>query len=226
MFINEVILNTGKSNELKNFYGKIMELPVSITGENTISIQTINSTLTFTEANDNNYKDAFYHFAFNIPSNKFKEAKEWISERTDLIESEGENEFDFESWNARAMYFYDPAGNILEFIARKNLNNSSNEKFSSKSILSISEIGMPVYDVEKYYTEINTKLNIPLFSGDKKSFAAIGDDNGLMIVVPEKRIWYPNLNEAGIFPVTLIIESGVQKDIQFDELPYGIISES
>jgi catechol-2,3-dioxygenase len=226
MFIKEVILNTGKSNELKNFYGKIMELPVSITGENTISIQTINSTLTFTEANDNSNRDAFYHFAFNIPNNQFKEAKAWLSERLDLIKDDGIDEFDFESWNARAMYFYDPAGNILEFIARKNLNNSSKEKFSSKSILSISEIGMPVYDVEKYYTEINKKLNIPLFSGDKKSFAAIGDDNGLMIVVPEKRIWYPNLTEAGIFPVTLIIESGVQKDIQFDELPYGIFSES
>lgn len=226
MFIKEVILNTGKLDELKNFYGEVIELPVSITGENTISVQTINSTLTFTEANDNNYKDAFYHFAFNIPNNKYAEAKAWISERVSLIKSDGEDEFIFESWNARAMYFYDPAGNILEFIARKNLNNSANEKFSTKSILSISEIGMPVYEVEKFYTEIDTKLNIPMFSGDKKSFAAIGDDNGLMIVVPEKRIWYPNLTEAGIFPVTVIIDSGTKKDIQFKELPYRIVSES
>jgi len=226
MFIKEVILNTGKLDELKNFYGEVLELPVSTNGENTISIQTLNSTLTFTEANDINYKEPFYHFAFNIPNNKYAEAKAWISERVSLIKSDGEDEFIFESWNARAMYFYDPAGNILEFIARYDLDNSSTEKFSAKSILNISEIGMSVHSVENFYNEINSGLKLPIFSGDTKNFSALGDDNGLMIVVPEKRIWYPNLTEAGIFPVTVIIDSGTKKDIQFKELPYRIVSES
>lgn len=225
MFIKEIILNTGKLKELKEFYGSVLGLPVSSENENSISIQTINSVLTFIANNKEIYKNPFYHFAFNIPNNQFAQAKSWISERVKLIESDGEDEFVFESWNARAMYFYDPAGNILEFIARYDLDNSSSEKFSAKSILNISEIGMPVPDVEIFFNEISAEFKIPLFSGDKKSFCAFGDDNGLMIVVPEKRIWYPELNEAGIFPVTVIIESSIEKEIKFEELPYKIISE-
>lgn len=225
MFIKEVILHTDKIDELKDFYGNVMGLPVDQTGENIITVQTINSTLTFKANTDNNYKNAFYHFAFNIPNNRFAEAKAWVSERVRLIKSDGEDEFDFESWNARAFYFYDPAGNILEFIARYNLDNSRNEVFSAESILSISEIGMPVPNVETFFKVISTEFKIPLFSGDKKNFCAIGDDNGLMIVVPEKRIWFPNLVEAGIFPVSVTIESGIKKELEFESLPYFIISE-
>lgn len=226
MFIKELILNTDKLTELRFFYENVLEFPVNSPDENSISVHTKNSVLTFTTSVKDKYKDPFYHFAFNIPNNQFAQAKSWISERTDLIDLDGNDEFIFESWNARAVYFYDPAGNILEFIARNNLDNSSLEKFSSKSILSISEIGMPVRDVEMIFNEIRRELKIPLFSGNKKSFCAGGDDNGLIIVVPEKRIWYPELNEASIFPVTVIIEAGVQKEMKFEDLPYKIISGS
>ncbi|MCB0727247.1 MAG: VOC family protein [Ignavibacteriae bacterium] len=226
MFINEVILITDKLDELKEFYGSILGLPVRSENENSVSVRTINSVLTFTANNTDLYKNPFYHFAFNIPNNKFIEAKAWISERVNLIESGGENEFEFASWNARALYFYDPAGNILEFIARYDLDNSASGNFTGKNILNISEIGLPVRNVEMFFNKVTAEFGLPLFSGDKKNFCAVGDDNGLMIIVPEKRTWYPNLPEAGIFPVTVIIESGIKKDIQFQDLPYKIISES
>ncbi len=226
MLIKEVILNTDKPEELKKFYETIIELPVIQKSDNSFSVQTLDSILTFEKNTGSKNENPFYHFAFNIPNNRFAEAKAWISERADLIKSDGEDEFDFESWNARALYFYDPAGNILEFIARYDLDNSSAENFTSRSILSVSEIGMPVPDVEIFYNEISKEFKLPLFSGDSKTFCALGDDNGLMIVVPEKRIWYPNLTEAGIFPVTVIIESGIKKSLQFPDLPYKIISES
>lgn len=226
MFIKEVIFNTDKLTVLKEFYGPVLGLPVRSENENSVSVQTINSVLTFTTSNNDLYKNPFYHFAFNIPNNKFNEAKAWISERVNLIESGGKNEFEFASWNARAMYFYDPAGNILEFIARYDLDNSASGNFTGKNILNISEIGLPVRNVEMFFDKITAEFGLPLFSGDKKNFSAVGDDNGLMIIVPEKRTWYPNLSEAGIFPVTAIIESGIKKDIQFQDLPYKIISES
>ena len=48
----------------------------------------------------------------------------------------------FENWNANAVYFYDNNGNILEFIARHDLQNNQFTPFNSESILNISEIGI------------------------------------------------------------------------------------
>ncbi|HMQ69252.1 MAG TPA: VOC family protein [Ignavibacteria bacterium] len=227
MFIKEVKLNTGRLYELKEFYGSVLGLTLSSLDESSVSVKTKNSVLTFlSDQNTKGTDGPFYHIAFNIPDNQFKQAKKWLSERADLIKYRGEDEFPFESWNARAMYFYDPAGNILEFIARYDLRNSSEDKFSGKDILNVSEIGLPVRNAEIFIDKITAGFSLPLFSGDRKSFGAIGDDNGLMIVVPDKRIWYPNLKEAGIFPVTVIIRSGMEKVMRFPDLPYKIISES
>ena len=52
-------------------------------------------------------KSTPYHFAFNIPSNKEKEALVWLKHRAGILSSDGEEIVDFKSWNAKAIYFYD-----------------------------------------------------------------------------------------------------------------------
>lgn len=228
MLIKEIILETVCLPEIKDFYINKFGLNVRVESENFISLNVGTSVLTFKQVTSD--VKPFYHFAFNIPENQFSEAKKWIKEERgiSLIGLNGEDEFDFSSWNARAFYFYDPAGNIIEFIVRHRLKNASAEKFSQKSILSISEIGMPVRDVGGYFDELSKEFGLPEFSGDRKSFSVSGDDNGLIIIVPEKRIWYPECCEAKIFPVTVYIEpdlKNIKKEKQFSELPYKIISE-
>ena len=222
MFIKEVILLTDKLSELKSLYSQTLELELISESETSFTVKTSDSDLTF--QNSSNIKNPFYHFAFNIPENQFKESKEWCLQRVDLIKLNGEDEFDFKMWNAHSVYFYDNAGNIIELIARHNLKNGSKKKFTGASLLNISEVGLPVYDVKNFFDRVNKNFNIPDFSGDLKTFTAAGDDNGLFIIVNDGRKWFPDCPDAKIFPTVIKIISNIEKEIEFDNLPYKIIS--
>ncbi len=222
MIIKELSLYTNLIEELKEFYTQTLELVLIKEDESSFAVRCRDSVLVFTLTND--LKDPFYHFAFNIPENRFSQAKEWIGRKTKLIKLDGDDEFDFRSWNAHSLYFYDPAGNIIELIARHNLNNSSDEEFSGKSILSVSEAGLPVDEVDKFFTKVNKEFNIPLFSGDRTDFCAAGDDTGLFIIVSKGRKWFPDCGAAEIFPLLINIISNTYKEMEFENLPYKIIS--
>ena len=100
---------------------------------------------------------------------------------------------EFETWNANAVYFYDNNNNLLEFIARKDLNNSETEIFNSKQILNISEIGIVKKNPLEFGNQLIEKYGLNLFEKNQNSemFTAIGDDNGILIIVKANRNWYP-----------------------------------
>lgn len=222
MIIKSLELYTNKINVLKEFYSGIIGLKILNENANCFTMNCGSSDITFIAAPENT--EPFYHFAFNIPENKLSEAKEKLSRKLKLIRLNGEDEFCFSSWNAHSVYFHDPSGNIAELIARHNLSNGSAEDFSGKSILAVSEFGLPVYNVEKSYDEINNEFNIPVFSGDRKEFCAAGNDSGLFIIVNKGRKWFPGCADAEIFPAVINIISDKAKEILLDNLPYKIIS--
>ena len=223
MHIKEIILYSPDIKTLKFFYSEILELPVYYKSENKISLAAGNSLLTFIKGSKR--KRPFYHFAFNVPSDKFKEAKEWItSSGISLISLNGEDEFDFKSWNAHSIYFYDPADNIVELISRHGLKKEDTEKYYGDLILNISEIGLPVLDVKTAIEKINNISGIPFYSGDDKSFAAMGDEHGLFIIVKEGRKWFPDCHNAKVFPLTVVIQSDNNNEIVFESESYRIIT--
>ena len=62
--------------------------------------------------------DPFHHFALLVPGDRFDAARAWLGERVEpLARDDGETVFPFDFWDARAAYFHDPAGNIVELIA-------------------------------------------------------------------------------------------------------------
>jgi hypothetical protein len=151
--------------------------------------------------------DPIYHFAINIPSNKIEEARAWLSRKLKLIWiEEYKNDIaEFATWRARSVYFFDPAGNILELIARFDLKNEASQMFSSKQFLSISEVGL-VFEKDEFEQRTNALLNhYPLTYFNKQAplpqFRAIGDDEGLFVVVPSHRNWYPTDSPSQIFPI-------------------------
>ena len=183
-----------QTNNLKNtarFYQEILGLSIVENDSKSISIQTGNSVLKFIENNDFN---SIYHFAFNIPENKLEEAITWTKNKINLLVIEDKNVIArFENWNANAVYFYDNNGNLLEFIARHDLDNSQLTPFDSESILNISEIGIvsePPLDLANQLIE---KHGLELFAKNPNSelFSAVGNDEGLLIIVKPKRNWYP-----------------------------------
>lgn len=219
----EVELCTPRLNEQKEFYSDTLGMQTDFNTPVSFTAHAGATLLKFTESN---LQEApYYHFAFNIPENQLNDAIKWLGNRVKLIEYEGSPVIDFPNWNAHSVYFYDPAGNIVELIARHNLKNSSNEPFSAASLLSISEIGLPVESVKDFINLAEDKLNERLWWGNHEAFAAIGNEEGLLIAVTTERNWFPTEKPCNIFPVKLKIE---KKDPLFEILeyiPYKIISK-
>ena len=192
MIIKELTLITSNLKAQIEFYSKV--LGFEIVSENNIActFRAGKTLLTFKKSQ----KSKPYHFAFNIPSNNENEAMVWLRERVRILLFEGKEMVDFKLWNAKALYFYDADKNIVEFIARKNLNINSNNVFSSKSILNISEIGIVSTNIEETFKSLNSLKPIKKYSGDFESFCALGDEEGLFIIAnPRLKKWFPTNDE-------------------------------
>ncbi len=205
MIFRELKLQSSHISELISFYSSVLEMEVKRPDEKSISILAGQSILTFTDATET--RNPFYHFAFNIPSNKFEEAFQWIKKRCDLLWLDDYKSYvaDFVNWNAKSVYFLDPAGNILELIARFDLNNDADELFSSVQFLNISEIGLvfPGEILDTKASEILDLYGLSYFSKQPplNHFKAIGNDEGLFIAVTENRNWFATKMASAIFPI-------------------------
>ena len=197
MNIPEIQLLAADITQTKKFYHEVLGMEILHADDSSVKISAGLSTLIFKKTND---KNAFYHFAFTIPANKFEEAHAWASQRVQLLPiTPTSTVADFKSWDAKAFYFYDNNQNIVEFIARFDLDNNSDQPFGGSSIFSISEIGIVVDDAKAYGEKILEEYGLNFFSKQPPhdDFVAIGDDNGLFIVVNDKRNWYPVSKPSG-----------------------------
>jgi catechol-2,3-dioxygenase len=213
---------------LEKFYAKILDLRVTRVNPRKIKVDAGSTELFFSE--DNNYKDPIYHFAFNIPENKLDEAMFWLKKKNVVLSkrNDGSEKFHFPNWNADSVYWQDPAGNVLEFIARHNLPNKSTNEFSGADVLYASEIGLVVDNVQEEIPNINTQLGLEPFKGYANNFAAIGNEHNLLILVEKSRPWLGgSANIPALpFPVRTHLKSGNKKgDMQFSKYPFTISSE-
>lgn len=182
--------------ELKKFYTSLLEFPLKSEQKDRFTIQAGETTITFIQTNEKE-TTAFYHFAFNIPENKILKARDWQLKRTALsaapshmVDSGYPNDIrHFRNWNAHSVFFWDPAGNLVEYIARHDLNNSSEGDFSSKDVLCASEIAFIVNNTETIADEIKAVFNVTQYKGGDSNFRAIGDENGLLLLIKKGRVW-------------------------------------
>jgi catechol-2,3-dioxygenase len=225
MFITALRLPAANLPAQLHFYTQVLELPLAQpAAPDQFTIQTGRSQLTFAQAGEG--ENGRYHFAFNIPPNQFNEAKQWLSGRVRLIHDEqGADEFDFRSWNARACYFFDPAGNVVEFIARHDLPDLATTPFGPHSLLSISEIGLATEDVAATAEVARTVLGLVPYRGSvSKDFTAVGDEHSLLIIVQQGRVWYPNTGvAAGLCPVRLLLTDQGGRIYNLIGPPYQIL---
>ena len=205
MHLQQLILETDRLDQLAAFYKTVLQLPVQ-EDKQQIAITTGSSTLVFKATNE---REPVYHFAFNIPANKIGEAKEWLTGKVDLVWINDYNSdiADFASWHAKSVYFYDPAGNIVELIARFDLDNTTGEPFSPKQLLSVSEAGIvtPKDTLQLEADRLLEQYGLSYFAKQPPlpQFKALGDDEGLFILVPEERNWFPTTIASGIYPMDI-----------------------
>ncbi len=201
-------LRANRPVELREFYRQALELPVSAGPDDSLNVRAGSTELLFVR--DEKNEKPFYHVAFNIPENKLNQAIAWMKGRAELITqpSTGRVIFDYPNWNANSIYWYDPAGNILEFIARHNLKNARAGGFDSRDILHASEMGMVVPDVTIAIQELKRKTGVNDYIGVGNAFAPIGNEHGLFIVVRSDRKWF-NRIPPGIFPAEVRMRGGI-----------------
>ena len=199
MDILEIEILSDNIDETIKFYSELLGFKILHVDGNTISFAVGKSVLTFIKSDNLNPK---YHFAFNIPCNKIDDAILWTYSKTPLIKITNDKIIaDFDNWNANAIYFYDNNGNILEFIARHDLNNASENTFDISSIESISEIGIVAENALELADKLINENKLSLFAKGSKNeaFSALGDDNGLLVIVKSHRNWYPTNLQAKKF---------------------------
>lgn len=203
MQITDVTIQTAHQDALHRFYADTLGLPVSDTGDGFVA--TIGATaLTITHA-DSGTAPA-YHLAFTIPRNRLALAKTWLAARTPLLtDADGQDEFRFDSWEATAVYFADPAGTIHELIAWESLPNDAEGPFGPGHLLCVSEVGLVVDDVPATVARLG-ELGFATYHDDwSPDFAPVGDPTGRLIVVQTNRPWFPNGTPAKSAPLALTL---------------------
>lgn len=208
MHIEQLELRAADLGALRDYYATGFGLPLLAASDQRLELQAGATRLGFARASEG--WSGRYHFAFTIPEDQFPEAKTWLAARTPLAtDANGRDTFHSEDWDADSLYFYDPAGNIGELIARHTLDSRSGAPFGPASLLSVSEVGIAAPDLPATIAALCAQLGIATYGEGSDTFCPIGDERGLFIVVRSGRVWFPNTGIAARpLPLTAIVRNG------------------
>ena len=114
MRITRVTLAVSDPDAAGAFYAETLGLPVP---GSTVLIGDTELVLTRADG-----EPGTHHLAFDVPAARFESARDWVASRVPLLSRDGEAEFSAPAgWNSRSVYFDGGGGEILEFIARRDL---------------------------------------------------------------------------------------------------------
>ncbi|GGM03301.1 VOC family protein [Deinococcus aerophilus] len=184
-----------------------------------VTFQAGRTRLTFRHAGE---VQGFYHLAFDIPRNQMDSAEAWLRVRTPVLhDPQGKARFPRSGrWTSESVYFEDPAGNILEFVARHDFPSDRAAAFSSTGLLHVSELGVVVPDVPATVRDLGQRFGLLPFNDCSDTFCAVGDHHGLLIVVREGRGWVPARRPATPAPFELTFsEADSRQVLRHSDLP-------
>lgn len=218
--------------EMRNFYGDLLGFKIITSSANELIVETGNSRITFVPA-PQAVERPFYHFAFNIPENKLRAARKWQLARTplippnaDIVDPEyGADVWHFRHWNAHSIFFWDPADNIVEYIARHELKTAAAGDFSLNDIHYVSEIGLMVDDQGRSAAEIEKHLGLASYPPGNDQPWAMGDAHGLLLCLSRGRIWGTRDKKRRFdeFPTEATIRGTRAMEYTMTGRPYKII---
>ncbi len=183
--------------------------------------------------------EPFYHFAFNIPENKILAARRWQQERTPLVPTPPnlrdpafpDDVRHFANWNAHSVFFFDPAFNVVEYIARHDLDNAAEDagSFGPADLHYCSEIGFLVApdDREEVAGRVARQIGLSEYPPGTTPWA-MGDERGLLLILGNLGgVWGENTDTPvrwGVWPTEATIAGPASADDTFDGKPYRIHS--
>jgi len=172
--------------------------------------------------------DPFHHFALLVPGDRFDAARAWLAERAEtLTRDDGETVFPFDFWDARAVYFHDPAGNIVELIAHAGTaERSTAGDFSAAELAGLSEVGVVVDDPAAAVAALERDLGLELWSGDAAQLAFVGAKAHTLILAPPGRGWLPTGRPAEPHAATVILTGGTEGEVVLATSPERTVRRS
>jgi catechol-2,3-dioxygenase len=226
-------LRTGRPlADMRSFYHERLGLPLSDGPADSLTFGAGRTSITFVPA-EPALGAPFYHFAFNIPENKIRSAHDWQRERTPLDRLSAdlrdpampEDVVHFRHWNAHSVFFWDPAGNLVEYIARHDLRNAEPGAFTTRDLLYASEIAFITGDVGGTAKAMQRQLGLEQYRNGDDDFRALGDEHGLLLVIRTGRRWGYDKSAArptAVFPTVAEIRGAKGGRVAVPEHPYEI----
>jgi hypothetical protein len=217
---------------MKEFYCGSLGFSLLEENADSLTIGAGQTRLTFTHVEDRR-QSPFYHFAFNIPENKILDAHHWQTQRTPLLPipktlrdpGYPETVVDYRHWNAHSIFFFDPAGNVVEYIARHDLKNAAAGPFSTADILYASEIAYVVDDVSTAVGTVEKVTGLEQYRGGSDQFAAMGDEQGLLLIMKRGRIISFDAQDrkaVSVFSTSATIRGNQVAEYRFPSFPYAV----
>ncbi len=193
--------------QLRAFYEKGLGFEVADTGSDGLSLVVGEAELVFSRAGG----APFYHFALLVPDGRFDAACRWVTQAVKPLEGrDGNTTFDFSDWDARALYFLDPAGNIIEIICHTGLaggGKHADAPFEAAELAGISEAALITADPAQKAREIEAETGIPVWDGDPGAGIVFAGERGRTLVISRTgRGLMPTRRPGEEHPLTAAIE--------------------
>ena len=221
--------------EMRRFYHHLLGLPIVEDKPHKLTFDAGQTRITFLRLSAGK-QQPFYHFAFNIPENKIRAAHGWQKARTPLLPIPKQRRdpklpdevVDYRHWNAHSIFFFDPAENVVEYIARHDLDNATDGGFDTRDILYASEIAWVVDDVAATAKTLQNISGVGLYGGVSDRFAAVGDERGLLIVMQRDRLLSfdsPRQKTTDVFTTAATVKGPKPTRYAFPNFPYQLLIE-
>ncbi|KQR34986.1 MULTISPECIES: hypothetical protein [Curtobacterium] len=211
MDIRQVQLATRSLDDTARFYERL-GCPVEIV-DAAVRVVVGSSLLLFRELPE---MTGALHLAITIPTGTFDAAKAWIAGLTTVLGADDQDEFEGPpNWNSRSVYFEGPDEQLLELIERRDLPADADEN-TVVPLVSISEVGVPVPDVLGAVDALRRAGLEPYANPPGESFAAVGDADGLVILVSPDRRWFPT-GDRSPSSAPVVVDLGLGAPLELTE---------
>lgn len=215
----------GRFPALADFYSRVLGIDLAVLSADRFSFAIGETAIEFVSGSG----EPFYHFALLVPGNRFAEALEWAGARTELLPDPGSGEilFDFADWGAYACYFQDPAGNIVELIAHRGVDETGAQgEFRPVELVGLSELGL-VGDPRAMAGRLSRQLGLELWDGTVEEpgrLAFVGERARTLILSPPGRGWVPTRRAAEPHPVEALLAGRPEGEVKLEGSRYRIRS--
>lgn len=203
--------------ELAAFYGQRLGLPVLRHDVASVAVEVGETTVELRAASGT----PFYHVALLVPGDRFEAALAWARERVELLPERetGDVVFDFTNWDAKAVYFHDPAGSIVELIAHRGVGETGAARaFAGEELLGVSEVGL-VCDPPALAEALRRELGLELWDGTvdgEARLAFVGEKARTLILCRAGRPWLPTGRPAEAHPVDVLLAGRPEGDVRLE----------